>query len=190
MLTHQEGQAVRYRRPSIVVERIPVLAVGLFVGWQLGNDEKIDSAGVHRGERRMKKKLLNGFGFSPRPHRLLTTVLVCTIVAAVVITASSVAGADNWAKREQAPSTSPRRFFGMAYIGDDKVLLFGGEDWIVGVNDETWLYDLSAGTWTQKNPASKPSARKYHAMAYIGDDKILLHGGSDSNQNDLVSRHV
>jgi protein gp37 len=39
----------------------------------------------------------------------------------------------------------------MAYIGDDKVIIFGG---ISGNSfaaiDETWVYDLSDNSWTQK----------------------------------------
>jgi hypothetical protein len=31
--------------------------------------------------------------------------------------------------------------------------------------------------WTQKYPASKPSARHFHAMAYMGGDQVLLFGG-------------
>ena len=60
----------------------------------------------------------------------------------------------------------------MAYIGEDKVLLFGGDG-----TAETWIYDLSDGTWTQQSPASSPPALGVHAMAYIGGDRVMLFGG-------------
>ena len=66
----------------------------------------------------------------------------------------------------------------MAYLGEDQVLLFGGEDGAASYDDETWVYDLSANTWTQKT-ISGPSGRRWPAMAYIGDDRVLLFGGYD-----------
>ncbi|MEN8156248.1 MAG: kelch repeat-containing protein, partial [Bacteroidota bacterium] len=62
----------------------------------------------------------------------------------------------------------------MAYIGDDKVLLFGGFD-ALGSMDDTWVYDVVADTWTLLAPAAKPSARNTE-MAYAGDDKVLIYG--------------
>jgi hypothetical protein len=71
----------------------------------------------------------------------------------------------------------------MAYIGEDKVLLFGGYGGR-GDDDETWIYDLSEGTWAQQSPASRPSARGFHDMAYIGGDQVLLFGGYDGDYDD------
>jgi len=44
----------------------------------------------------------------------------------------------------------------------------------------------AAGTWTQKTPISgnQLSARRWHAMAYIGGDQALLFGGDDGTPDD------
>ncbi|NQV18238.1 MAG: T9SS type A sorting domain-containing protein [Armatimonadetes bacterium] len=79
---------------------------------------------------------------------------------------------------------SARYYHSIAYIGDDQVLLFGG---IISGNNkvqDTWIYDLSEDTWTIKSPSSKPSARQQHSIAYIGDDQVLLFGGSDASGKD------
>jgi len=95
----------------------------------------------------------------------------------------------------QSPPTAPpgRRSHAMAYLGGDKVLLFGGED-AGGYNGETWVYDLSDNTWTSQAPAAAaangaalydgPSARWSHAMAYLGGDQVLLFGGDDGSRRD------
>ena len=82
----------------------------------------------------------------------------------------------SWTQDASGTSPSARYAHSMAYIGDDKVLMFGG---IVGTerNGETWVYDLSDGSWTQDASGISPSARVGHSMAYIGDDKVLLFGG-------------
>ena len=64
-------------------------------------------------------------------------------------------------------------YHAMASLGGDQVLLFGGED-AAGLDGETWVYDLSANTWTEKALSGGPSARKWHAMAYLGEDRALL----------------
>ena len=38
--------------------------------------------------------------------------------------------------------------------------------------------------WVNKNPASKPSSRKSHALAYIGNYQVLLFGGNDGTKSD------
>ncbi len=43
----------------------------------------------------------------------------------------------------------------------------------------------AADDWTQKFPTSKPLARLFHAMAYAGDDAVLLFGGyANATDND------
>jgi N-acetylneuraminic acid mutarotase len=64
----------------------------------------------------------------------------------------------------------------MAYIGDDKALLFGGKDDDLWYND-TWVYDFSENTWTDLDPPTKPAARTYLDMAYLGGDQVLKFGG-------------
>jgi len=92
--------------------------------------------------------------------------------------------ANTWTQKSPVGDVKPsaRAEHGMAYIGDDQVLVFGGnlssDPW---TSDETWVYDLSANTWTLKSPSSKPSARRSHTMVYIGSDQVLLFGGYSTN---------
>lgn len=65
----------------------------------------------------------------------------------------------------------------MVYVGEDKVLLFGGHHGGSSISSETWVYDLSDGEWTLKNPANGPAARYDHGMARIGADKALVFSG-------------
>ena len=74
---------------------------------------------------------------------------------------------------------------GMAYFGDDQVLLFGGLD-ASTTTDETWIYDLSANTWTQLSPTASPSARYYCEMAYMGNKQVLLFGGQNWNSDTQI----
>ena len=96
---------------------------------------------------------------------------------------------------EQSPATHPsaRYFHAMAYVGDDKVLLFGGYTSGEGGGEagvlpaETWVYDVSDDTWTLMNPAIEPPARAFHAMAHIGSDQALLFGGDTDDDVDYDS---
>lgn len=65
---------------------------------------------------------------------------------------------------------------GMAYLGDDKVLMFGGMD--QGRLQDTVIYDLSENTWIFRNPYTLPENRMDFGMAHIGDDKALIFGGN------------
>lgn len=99
---------------------------------------------------------------------------------------------DDWTL--QTPPVSPlaRGGHAMAYIGDDKVLMFGGAlDFDGTLSNETWIYDLSENLWTQITPSrGVPSARYKHSMAYIGDDKVVLFGGVVDFLNETVSNQT
>jgi len=86
---------------------------------------------------------------------------------------------DDWTLKSPATKPSARFIHGMASLGGDQVLLFGGYDG--AEDDETWVYDLSDNIWTQKSPATKPSARQGPAMASLGGDQVLLFGGYDAS---------
>ncbi|OGU58324.1 MAG: hypothetical protein A2X64_09910 [Ignavibacteria bacterium GWF2_33_9] len=76
------------------------------------------------------------------------------------------------------PQNSPegRDSHGMAYLGDDKILLFGGTDKYNLLSD-TWIYDLSENTWTEVICDTFPRACEYPAMSYIDVNKAFLFGG-------------
>lgn len=85
-------------------------------------------------------------------------------------------GSKTWTKRS-GPGPSARHSHAMAYIGGDKVMLFGGSKG-TGTSAETWVYDLSQNEWTQMaSTGDNPGPRVFHAVAYVGGDRVLLYGG-------------
>ncbi|MDL1945129.1 T9SS type A sorting domain-containing protein [Chloroflexi bacterium CFX2] len=97
---------------------------------------------------------------------------------------------DDWTLQNPPVSPSARVSHGMASIGDDKVLLFGGaaDLYYTTLSNETWVYDLSENTWTNMLPqGGAPTARAEHKMAFIGDDKVLLFGGGVDIENLTIS---
>ncbi|NUN08927.1 MAG: T9SS type A sorting domain-containing protein [Ignavibacteriaceae bacterium] len=103
------------------------------------------------------------------------------LVLMIILLSSFLQGGDDWTQKSPSSPPSARDRHAMAYIGDDKILLFGG--YTGSKNGETWIYDLSANTWEQKSPSTSPGAREYHAMAYLGGDQVLLFGGDIEGQS-------
>ena len=67
-------------------------------------------------------------------------------------------------------------YHGMAYLGDDRVLLYGGKD--SGYNSNTSVFDLSTDSWyLMENLTEYPDCRVHMGMAHIGGDNVLLYGG-------------
>ncbi|HNT28156.1 MAG TPA: kelch repeat-containing protein [bacterium] len=86
----------------------------------------------------------------------------------------------NWTQMDPVIKPSARYNHAMAYdSAREKTILFGGTtgQYDAYYNDETWEWD---GTnWVQLNPATRPSPRNSHAMAYDSvHDKMILFGGS------------
>lgn len=71
-----------------------------------------------------------------------------------------------------------RSYFDMAYLGGDKVMLFGGYCTGDYLSDETFIFDFSDNTSTKVFPSIKPDARYYHSIEYIGNNKVILYGGT------------
>jgi hypothetical protein len=93
---------------------------------------------------------------------------------------------DDWSQLAPDSIPSAREEHDMAYLGDGKVLLFGGNDGTKALNGETWMYDRSEANWIQISPTfhadstdSIPSVREAHAMASLGAGQVLLFGGDD-----------
>ncbi len=86
--------------------------------------------------------------------------------------------ANTWTKKSPSTSPSARSGHAMAYIGGDRVMLFGGYD--NADRNDTWIYDLSANTWTQDSNTSQPSARTSHRLSETsmnGTSYLVLFGG-------------
>ena len=84
---------------------------------------------------------------------------------------------ESWSNTEPATGPPERRSHATAWIGGDQVLLFGGRDGSSFDLGDTWVYDLSDNTWTNMAPATGPSPRVGHAMAWLGGDQVFLFGG-------------
>jgi hypothetical protein len=72
---------------------------------------------------------------------------------------------------------SVRSGHSLSYIGNGRVILFGGYD---GTNylQDTWEYNISENKWTEYNKEGfLPSARIEHTMTFCGDGKLVLFGG-------------
>jgi len=75
----------------------------------------------------------------------------------------------------------PRRYnHAMAYAGGDKVLVFGGLDADSNILGDGLIYDVGSDEWHDVNPTPHPDARYQHAMAYAGNNKVVLFGGCGS----------
>jgi len=88
--------------------------------------------------------------------------------------------AQNW--NFQSTGTPPARD-GAAMVYDPvhhQTLLFGGEDSSGTPHNDTWVYN---GTnWAQLSPATSPTPRLWHSMAFNGNDgTIVLFGGCANN---------
>ena len=80
-----------------------------------------------------------------------------------------------------------RRWMAMAYAGNSKIVLFGGDIYYTSAGTEvntylgndTWVYDVESNTWEHVIPDTCPGNRAYHVMAFCGDNKVLLFGGTN-----------
>ncbi|MCK5686291.1 T9SS type A sorting domain-containing protein [bacterium] len=87
--------------------------------------------------------------------------------------------ANTWEQKNPSSKPSARAIYGIAYIGSNQIILFGGSNSNEN-NNETWVYDHSANSWTQTSPSNPPLSRHDHPLAYIGGDQVLLFGGDTS----------
>lgn len=84
---------------------------------------------------------------------------------------------NKWAqKNNKTTRPGARASFGMAYLGGDQAVLFGGYNG-TSQTDETWLYDEGDTKWTKINPTAKPPARYNLTAAYLGGDQMVIFGG-------------
>jgi hypothetical protein len=114
-------------------------------------------------------------------NRATQVISLLALISLLPLAAASPVYADGtWTKKSPFCMWCPSARYGhaMAWLGGDKVLLFGGYDG-GALYGETWVYDLSENSWTNKSPAGAPSGRYLHAMAPLGGDQVLLFGGND-----------
>ncbi len=95
---------------------------------------------------------------------------------------------NTWSKQHPVNDVAPaaREGYGIAYMGNDSIILFGGGLWNYQNNNETWLYDYNTNTWTQKQSAVSPSGREYFGMASIGNKKAVVYSGASGSDETWV----
>ena len=105
------------------------------------------------------------------------------LILIFVLFTKIIFAADDWDQKFPSIQPSERAWHAMAYIGEDKVLLFGGVEYnsFPYIKDDTWIYDLSDNTWIKIETQIQPSGRYGHEMAHIGSGKVLLWGGYDGS---------
>ena len=110
---------------------------------------------------------------------VMTGMLLSTLVLAFFVGEAT-------AQPKSIPSK--RWLHAMAYDSEsDRVVLFGGTDSNFDLGD-TWAYDLNTNAWTNMDPATRPGARGYHALAYDSQsDRIVLFGGKTDNKQRGIS---
>ncbi len=93
-----------------------------------------------------------------------------------------------WEELKPTNSPSPRWSFGMAEIGEEKVILFGGKNDKM-IFDETWIYDFQLNSWSEIQNDIHPSRRIGHQIARISKNKVLLFGGEsfESNNSEIIN---
>lgn len=86
-----------------------------------------------------------------------------------------------WQEVGSASGPSPRESSSLVYdASNDRLLLFGGGffgSWRTG---ETWELNPASGTWRIIDSTAAPSSRQNAAMAYLGNGRSALFGGSRS----------
>ncbi len=90
---------------------------------------------------------------------------------------------NSWTQLHPVVSPPARMHGVMVYEpGSRRFILFGGEaTWTHNPFSDTWAYDPKLNTWTNLSPATSPSPRARHAMAYDAQSKtIVMFGGGET----------
>ena len=82
---------------------------------------------------------------------------------------------------QQPTSPSARFNVGLTGLGDDRAVLFGGRESTGTRVNDAWVFEGELGDWTQLSPAQSPSARDTPALAYLGEDQVLMFGGTETS---------
>jgi N-acetylneuraminic acid mutarotase len=109
--------------------------------------------------------------------RKILSIITIVLLTVVICSTQSFSQTGKWTQMFPANSPPARSSNGIAYLGDDKILIFGGWKLHEQVLGDTWIYDLSDNEWTEVKCDTSPRARELPAMVHIADGKVLLFGG-------------
>jgi hypothetical protein len=97
-------------------------------------------------------------------------------------TYSYTIGTNTWANLAPTGSPVTRSIFAMALDSDNSIIyVFGGHDGASSSISSTWAYSISGNSWSNKSPASNPTARHGISMVYSGGKFYLFGGNDDTN---------
>ncbi len=110
-------------------------------------------------------------------HRNILISISCLLFF-IIYSSPLFAQTGHWTQLYPSKSPPARYSFGMSSLGENKVLLFGGQDSTGKLLGDTWIYDLNMNSWTQINTPNHPSPRSEFALTCLNEKKVLLFGGS------------
>lgn len=110
--------------------------------------------------------------------------MVCLV--AVLLALVVVGYPESW-NQIPAPDSPTERFgHSLVTLDDGRVLIFGGEDYLGGLQNEIFAFDDEL-QWQSIEAANSPPARFGATMTQVSDHEVLLYGGEgeDGKLNDL-----
>lgn len=96
--------------------------------------------------------------------------------------------ANRWTEIESKVKPDKREDYGMSYINEGIVVLFGGKGKKSNL-DDTWIFTEQNGEWERlsNKTITYPPARAYHAMAYAGENVVVMFGGATKPNSDFMN---
>ena len=114
------------------------------------------------------------------------TIITIVLLAIVFCSSQSFSQTGKWTQMFPANSPPMRSGNGIAYLSDDKVIIFGGQSKkdskIIELGD-TWIYDLSENNWIEIINDTCPLPREALTFTNIADGKALLFGGEKESED-------
>lgn len=109
-------------------------------------------------------------------RRFLQIMLIALFVV-ILCSTPALAQTGKWTQLFPKNTPQGRGKCGMAYLEDDKVMIFSGDGYNPKYLGDTWIFDLSDNEWTEVKCDTSPKPRTHPVMVHIGDGKALLFGG-------------
>jgi len=93
---------------------------------------------------------------------------------------------NTWTQMNPPKNPPGRHSHDLAYIGNGRALLFGGEDEDINYFNDTWIFDLTNNTWMEDLNNTNPPARSYHQLSVnnINNPTRAILFGGDLNFSD------